>query len=157
MTYSSANKTTFPIKKVQRHITRCKRPHLLRPNSAYAELLLHGERYILSPVLFLFILIHPRPYRSASSAFNRDTLIHPGYSPPRSPVKMPRITVSSRNVDVPVRVSTRHHVSGKPHLITNFLWDSLTVSMDTGIYEPFARALAIQAYTLRAIDSACAR
>jgi hypothetical protein len=31
------------------------------------------------------------------------------------------------------------------------------VSMNTGIYEPFARALAIQACTLRAIESACAR
>ena len=31
------------------------------------------------------------------------------------------------------------------------------MSMNTGIYEPFARALVIQACTLRAIESACAR
>ena len=42
------------------------------------------------------------------------------------------------------------------YFIANFLWDLLTVNMDTGIYEPFVRVLVIQACNLRAIDRACA-
>ena len=76
MTYSSANKKAFPIKKIQRHITRCKRPHLLRPNSAYAELLLHWERYILPPCT---ILVHSYSYLRASSDFSLDAF-HAGYT-----------------------------------------------------------------------------